>query len=284
MIAGEVRSGALCVLFTLLVACATGPATSAGTAPATSTQQPAPSGATALRLDPDSEGARDPQLARYRPPGARPYLDALDQSPASPAALLEAARFYATGDVAGMSLLWLMMRASTSPDVPMEESGRLYADILRRRVEQTGTASWRTLSIRLAPGAGLVIATENGRVGALAHMLETELGVAMSRFALRDTDEWTQSSLVETLRFMLQSYRQGESIVHPHVEWVAWAEALERAGHLEAFVARLVGTSMPAGPTPAATDTARAAEAAYVAAHPFHPTRSILPDDFIPVP
>ena len=84
---------------------------------------------------------------------------------------------------------------------------------------------------------------------------------------------------------MVQSYREGESIVHPHVEWIAWADALERAGHLEAFVARLMGTAMPAGPAPAAnvSEAARAAEAAYIAAHPFRPTRAILPDDFIPL-
>ena len=84
---------------------------------------------------------------------------------------------------------------------------------------------------------------------------------------------------------MVQSYREGESIVHPHVEWIAWADALERAGHLEAFVARLMDPSMPPGPAQATnvSEAARAAEAGYIAAHPFRPGRAILPDDFIPL-
>lgn len=81
----------------------------------------------------------------------------------------------------------------------------------------------------------------------------------------------------------MQAFRADDSTLHPHVEWVAWASALEQAGHLEAFVARLMGTSMPAGLVQAdsVTDATRAAEAAYVAAHPFRPTRPIFPDDFV---
>lgn len=217
-----------------------------------------------------------PALAPLRPAGADDVLAAIERAPRAPAAYARAAAFFADTDVAGMTLVYGLSHVAMGGE-PSEVAGSM-ARVLRERITTTPTERGRRVSTRLAPGSMPAIAAEDGSMSApVAHVLEVQLLPTLAAF----DGQWTLPQIAAAL----SGYASGRGApLDARLELQRWLAELVAAGHVEGLVGLAFGPAFPdelatfeAASTPGAIDAARA----WIAAHPFRPSRPVLPDDLV---
>ena len=218
-----------------------------------------------------------PALAPLRPFGADGVLAAIEHAPHDAAAYARAAAFFADTDVAGMTLVYGLSYVAMGGE-PIEVASSM-ARVLRERITTTPTEDGRRVSTRLAPGSMPALAAADGSISApIAHVLEMQLLLGLAMF----DGQWTLPQIATVLS-VYASGRGGP--LDAHLELQRWLADLAAGGHLEGFVGLAFGPAFPGdlatleAATPGAIDAARA----WIGAHPFRPSRAVLPDDLVRV-
>lgn len=223
-------------------------------------------------------------MALLRPAGAEAALQALSTAPGVTEAYAQAALVYAVTDVPGMSLLWGMTYQAMGGGSEDAKVAAALAKILNERIQVNhDPVSGRVdFNVRLAPGQMPTRQQADGVVHApLAHVFEGLFGAALTGFR----PPWTIEQYYDVLSSWAASVSAHGTPLDEQVPLNTWLVGAAKAGHLEAYCYRLLGSAFPAELK--AYQRGHAAELkgldVYVKSTPLAPARAPLPDVLVRV-
>lgn len=224
----------------------------------------------------------DEGLARLRPAGTEALLASLERAPLPPAAFGEAAIAYSTTDVPAMTLIWGMSYAAMAGGPLEKPVAQAMLKVLSERiVVQPDPNSERVdYNVRLAPGKMPVREHADGSIEApLAHAFEGLFGAALIGFR----PPWSVEEFYDVLSSWVGVISTRGTPIDPVLELNEYLVGLAKAGHLEAYCFRLLGSVFPAELKAYQATQAKALKSldAYLKSTPFRPKRAALPDDLV---
>jgi hypothetical protein len=250
-------------------------------AAAVATQEPArpaePATATAS-LSPGFAEA----LARLRPAGVEASLAALGQTPLEPVAFANAAIAYSTTDVPAMTLIWGMSYGAMAGGSLEKPVARAFITVLNERIIVTPdpTSERVDYNVRLAPGQMPMREHADGSVEApLAYAFEGLFGSALLGFR----PPWSIEEFYDVLSSWVGVISTRGTPLDPVLELNEYLVTLAKAGHLEAYCFRLLGSAFPAELKAYQAKQTKELKAldAYLKSTPFTPKRAVMPDDLV---
>ncbi len=224
------------------VAAAAEPAPAAQPAPAVE-PAPAPVAEPAPAAPVESPGFAE-AVAALRPAAAAPALAALQAAPDSRELYAQAAMAYAATDVPGMTLIWGMSYLAMGGGASEPQLAQAFAKVLNERVVVGKDAEGRVAyQVRLAPGQMPARQYPDGSIEApLAHAFEGMFGATLVGF----TPPWSVEQLYDILSSWAGLVATRGTPLDEVLEVDGWLVASAKAGHLEAYCFRLIGSAFPA--------------------------------------
>jgi hypothetical protein len=251
------------------------------TAAAVVTQEPARPADPAPATPSDSP-AFDEAVARLRPVAGEASLAALGQTPLEPAAFANAAIAYATTDVPAMTLIWGMSYGAMAGGALDKPLAQAFITVLNERiiVKPEPNSAQVEYNVRLAPGQMPVRQHADGSVEApLAYAFEGLFGATLVGFR----PPWSVEEFYDVLSSWVGMISTRGTPLDPVLELNEYLVGLARAGHLEAYCFRLLGSAFPAELKAYQTKQAKELKAldAYLKSTPYTPKRAVMPDDLV---
>jgi hypothetical protein len=240
--------------------------------------EPAPAPAT-----PSDSPGFDEALTRLRPAGVEASLAALGQTPLEPTAFANAAIAYSTTDVPAMTLIWGMsygaMPGGRSLEKPVAQA---FITVLNERiiVSADPTSDRVDYNVRLEPGQMPARQHADGSIEApLAHAFEGLFGAALIGFR----PPWSIEEFYDVLSSWVGVISTRGTPLDPVLELNEYLVTLAKAGHLEAYCFRLLGSAFPVELKAYQVKQAKELKAldAYLKSAPFTPKRAVMPDDLV---
>jgi hypothetical protein len=220
-------------------------------------------------------------IAALRPAAALPALAALEQAPQSAKSYADAAIAYAATDAPVMTLIWGMTHQAMGGGKAEAEVAKAFTRVLTERVtvgkDDAGRTEYR---VRLAPGQMPVRQRPDGTVEApLAHAFEGLFGTTLMSFH----PPWTIEEFYDVLSSWVALVSTHGTPLDAQLELDHWLVGLAKAGHLEAFCYRLLGSSFPTEMRQYRASHAKELKALdeYSKSSAFEPSRAVLPDDLV---
>lgn len=255
----------------------TRPAASPSSEPAAASAPITPAAAPAA-VPVESEGFTE-AMTLLRPSVAAPSLVALELAPQDASAYAAAAVAYAATDVPVMTLLWGMTYQAMGGGKDEAAVAQALQKVLSERVTvQADPHSDRVdYNVRLAPGQMPVRQDANGSVEApLAHAFEGLFSPSLVGFRPPWSIEEFYDALSSWVGIVSTRGTPFDSVLELH----GWLVTLAKAGHLEAYCYRLLGSAFPLELKAYQASHAREFRAlsAYLEASALKPTRAAAPD------
>jgi hypothetical protein len=253
-------------------------------APATVAPEPAAPAAVPAEPTPaapvESAGFAE-TLAALRPAAVQPALATLAAAPADAGAYAQAAIAYAGTDAPVMTLIWGMTHQAMGGGKAEADVAKAFVKVLSERVtvgkDNEGRVEYR---VRLAPGEMPLRQQPNGAVEApLAHAFEGLFGTTLMNFH----PPWSIEEFYDVLSSWAGLVSTRGTPLDATLELDAWLVSLAKAGHLEAFCYRLLGSAFPAELKPYRSSHAKELKAFddYLKSSSFKPSRAVMPDDLV---
>jgi hypothetical protein len=220
-------------------------------------------------------------MAALRPASALPALTALQAAPADAGAYAQAAIAYSSTDAPAMTLIWGMTQQAMNGKTPEVELTKAFVKVLTERVVVSKDGQGRTeYRVRLAPGQMPVRKQASGAIDApLAHAFEGLFGTTLMSFH----PPWTIEEFYDVLSSWVALVSTHGTPLDATLELDGWLVATAKAGHLEAFCYRLLGSAFPAELKQYRAGQAKQLKAfeEYLKSSPFQPSRAVMPDDLV---
>jgi hypothetical protein len=245
------------------------------------TQEPARPAEPAPATPSDSPGF-DEAMARLRPTGVEAPLAALGQTPPEPAAFANAAIAYATTDVPAMTLIWGMTYGAMAGGALEKPVAQAFVAVLNERiiVKPERSSPHVEYNVRLAPGQMPVREHADGSIEApFAYVFEGLFGATLMGFR----PPWSVEVFYDVLSSWVGMISTRGTPLDPVLELNEYLVALAKAGHLEAYCFRLLGSAFPVELKAYQAKQAKELKAldAYLRSTPFTPKRAVMPDDLV---
>lgn len=277
----------------VLAACGSAPVPAPAQAPAppnaaplaSATPAAAPSAPPAPAAAPGTEPTESEgfatTLASLRPESAQSALAALESAPHDAGAYAQAAIAYSSTEAPVMTLIWGMTHQAMGGSAAEANVAKAFVKVLTERVVVGKDAAGRTeYRVRLAPGQMPVRQYPNGRVEApLAHAFEGLFGTTLMTFQ----PPWSIEEFYDVLSSWAALVATQGTPLDETLELDGWLVATAKAGHLEAFCYRLLGSAFPAELKQYRAGQPQALKALeqYLMSSPFKPTRAVMPFDLV---
>ena len=229
----------------------------------------------------DSPGFAE-ALAALRPVGTEASLAALGQMPPEPAAFANGAIAYSTTDVPAMTLIWGMSYAAMGGGALEKPVTQAFVKVLNERIiiKPDPNSERVDYNVRLAPGQMPVRQHPDGSLEApLAYAFEGLFGATLLGFR----PPWSIEEFYDVLSTWVGVISTRGTPLDQSLELNAWLVGLAKAGHLEAYCYRLLGSAFPAELKAYQTAQAKELKAldAYMKSTPLQPKRAVMPDELV---
>lgn len=238
---------------------------------------PAPAADPAPAAPVESPGFAE-AIAALRPAVAAPARDALQAAPQNAQLHAQAAVAYAATDVPVMTLIWGMMYLAMGGGASEPQVAQVFVRVLNERVVVGKDAEGRVAyNVRLAPGQMPARQFPDGSLEApLAHAFEGMFGATLVGFQ----PPWSVEELYDVLSSWAGLVSTRGTPLDEVLELDGWLVALAKAGHLEAYCFRLVGSAFPAELKAYKAGHAKELKALdeYLKSAPLQPKKAVLPD------
>jgi hypothetical protein len=182
-------------------------------------------------------------LVALRPAAAAPALAALQAAPNSREPYAQAAMAYAATDAPAMTLIWGMTYLAMGGGVSEPQVAQAFVQVLNERVvvgkDDKGRVAY---NVRLAPGRMPIREQPDGSIDApLAHAFEGMFGATLVGFE----PPWSVEQLYDVLSSWVGLVATRGTPLDEVLELDGWLVTLAKAGQLEAYCFRLVGSAFP---------------------------------------
>lgn len=229
----------------------------------------------------DSPGFAE-ALAALRPAGTEASLAALGQTPLEPAAFANAAIAYSTTEVPAMTLIWGMSYAAMGGGALDKAVTQAFVKVLNERIiiKSDPNSERVDYNVRLAPGQMPVRQHPDGSVEApLAYAFEGLFGATLLGFR----PPWSVEEFYDVLSTWAGVISTRGTPLDGTLELNEYLVGLAKAGHLEAYCYRLLGSAFPAELKAYQTGQAKELKAldGYLKSTPLQPKRAVMPDELV---
>lgn len=182
-------------------------------------------------------------IAALRPAAAASALTALQAQPQNRELYAQAAGAYAATDVPAMTLIWGMTYLAMGGGESEPQVTQAFVKVLNERVVVARDAEGRVAyNVRLAPGQMPTREQPDGSIDApLAHAFESMFGATLVGFE----PPWSVEQLYDVLSSWAGLVATRGTPLDEVLELDGWLVTLAKAGHLEAYCFRLVGSAFP---------------------------------------
>jgi hypothetical protein len=221
-------------------------------------------------------------LAGLRPAGTEASVAALQRVPLEPAAFADAAVAYSTTDVPAMTLIWGMSYSAMAGGPQQKNVAQALLKVLSERivVQPDPNTDRVDYNVRLAPGKMPLREHADGTVEApLAHAFEGLFGASLIGFR----PPWSVEEFYDVLSSWVGLISTRGTPVDSVLELNEYLVGLAKAGHLEAYCFRLLGSAFPTELKEYQAKQSKELRALdqYLKSTPFRPTRAVMPDDLV---
>ncbi len=221
-------------------------------------------------------------LATLRPAGTEASLAALAQLPLEPAAFANGAIAYSTTEVPAMTLIWGMSYVAMAGGALEKPVTQAFVKVLNERIVIKPNPNSESVdyNVRLAPGQMPVRQHPDGSVDApLAYAFEGLFGATLLGFR----PPWTIEEFYDVLSTWVGVISTRGTPLDQTMEINGWLVGLAKAGHLEAYCYRLLGSAFPVELKAYQKGQAKELKAldAYLKSTPLRPKRAAMPDDLV---